>query len=196
VKRLLAGLVFLAACPAFSQGFEAAVLAGYTTRGDLEPRALGISDLRLQGSFTWGASAGYFFSSRFGVEASWARQDSALEIGTSQGSAEMFDVNVDQLQGSLVFQLGDAQASLRPFLSAGLGVAFFSAPSLDGETKLSFSLGAGLKWLPSRRFGARVQVRYTPTHLNDSSSDFCDPFGFCQSWLNQFEATGGLLIRF
>ena len=108
----------------------------------------------------------------------------------------MFDVNVDQLQGSFVFQLGDARARLRPFLNAGVGAALFSAPNLDGETKLSLSLGAGLKWLASRKFGARVQVRYTPTHLNDSSSDFCDPFGFCQSWLHQFEAKGGLLIRF
>jgi opacity protein-like surface antigen len=108
----------------------------------------------------------------------------------------MFDLNVDQLQGSFVFQLRDAEARLRPFLSAGMGAALFSAPNLDGDTKLSFSLGAGLKWLPSHRLGARVQVRYTPTHLNDSSSDFCDPFGFCQSWLHQLEATGGLLIRF
>jgi len=33
--------------------------------------------------------------------------------------------------------------------------------------------------------------------LNDEGSgDFCDPFGFCQSWLNQFELGGGLSFRF
>jgi len=35
-----------------------------------------------------------------------------------------------------------------------------------------------------------------PTMLNDESSDFCDPFGFCQGSLNQFEMTGGLVLRF
>jgi hypothetical protein len=53
-----------------------------------------------------------------------------------------------------------------------------------------------VKWLPSRRFGARIAALYTPTYLHDASSDFCDPFGFCQSWLNQLELTGGLILLF
>ena len=96
-----------------------------------------------------------------------------------------------------MFQLGAAEARFRPFLSAGVGAARFSATDLESETKLSFGAGAGLKWLPTSRFGARLQARYTPTYLNDSSaSDFCDPFGFCQSWLHQFELTGGVVVRF
>ena len=66
----------------------------------------------------------------------------------------------------------------------------------DGETKLSFNAGAGLKWLPSKRFGARLQARYTPTWLDDASSELCDPFGFCQDWLHQLELTAGVVIRF
>jgi opacity protein-like surface antigen len=92
--------------------------------------------------------------------------------------------------------MGGSEARVRPFLTAGLGAAFFSAPDLEGETKVSLGLGAGLKWLPTSRLGARLQARYTPTHLNDASSDFCDPFGFCQGWLQQFEMTGGLVLRF
>jgi opacity protein-like surface antigen len=196
VKWLLACLIVLSAAPAYSQGFEAAVVGGYTTPGGIDHSALGITDLKLRGSFTWGASASYFFSPRLGVEASWARQESALRIGTAAGSADMFDVNVDQLHGSLVFQMGCPEARVRPFLTAGLGAAFFSAPDLEGETKLSLGLGAGVRWLPTSRLGARLQARYTPTHLNDASSDFCDPFGFCQGWLQQFEMTGGLVLRF
>lgn len=196
MKRHLPFVLVLSAAPAFSQGLEVSASAGYTTPGGLEPRAAGVTDLKLAGAFTWGASAGYFFSPRFGVEASWARQESALEIGSAAGSAEMFDVHVDQLQGSFVLQLGAAESSLRPFLSAGAGAALFSAPNLDGEAKLAFNLGAGLKWLPSRRFAARVQARYTPTYLHDASADFCDPFGFCQDWLHQLELTGGVVLRF
>jgi Outer membrane protein beta-barrel domain len=197
MKRLFMLLIFLPATPAFSQGFEVALVGGYTTPGAIEQKALGIQDLELAGSFSWGAGAAFFFSPRFGVEVAWARQGSELELGTAQGSAELFDVNIDQLQGCFVYQLGGAAARLRPFFSAGVGAAFFSAPDLDSETKLSFGVGAGLKWLPTSRFGARLQMRYTPTYLDDSSaSDFCDPFGFCQSWLHQFELTGGLVVRF
>lgn len=196
MKRLLPFALILSAVPAFSQGLEVSASSGYTTAGGLEPKAAGVTDLKLKDAFTWGASASFFFSPRFGVEGSWARQESALEIGTAAGSAEMFDVHVDQLLGSFVFQLGNAESALRPFLSAGAGAALFSAPNLDGETKLAFNLGAGLKWLPSRRFGARFQARYTPAYLHDASSDFCDPFGFCKDWLHQFELTGGVVVRF
>lgn len=190
-------LLFLLACaPAWGQGFEAALLGGYATSGGLEPKAAGITDLELEGSFTWGASVSFFFSPRLGVEASWTRQDSALVIGTEGGRAELFDVSVDQLQGSLVYQFGSEQARLRPFVSAGLGAAFLGAPGLEGETKLSLGLGAGLKWLPTARVGARLQARYSPTYLHDSGSDYCDPFGFCKSWLNQLELTGGVVFRF
>jgi hypothetical protein len=105
-------------------------------------------------------------------------------------------VNLDQLQASFVYQFGGEEAHVRPFLFAGPGLAFFGASDLDGETKLSLALGAGLKWFPGKRLGARLEARYAPTYLNDSSSDFCDPFGFCQSWLHQFEMTGGVVFRF
>jgi hypothetical protein len=197
MKRLLiAILVTLPAPAALCQGFEGTVFGGYTSAGGIDQTALGIDDLKLKGSFTWGIGAGYFFSPRLGVEASWARQETALAITTSAGSANMFVVNADQLHGSLVYVLGGAQSHLRPYLSAGLGATFFGARDLD-ETKLSFGLGAGLRWLPpGGKLGARVQARYNPTRLGAGSSDYCAPFGFCQDWLQQFELTGGVVVRF
>ena len=79
---------------------------------------------------------------------------------------------------------------------ARLGATFLSATDLESETKLSWAAGGGLKWFPSKRVGARVQARYAPTVLGDSSSDVCDPFGFCQGSLHQFEFMGGLVLRF
>jgi hypothetical protein len=121
---------------------------------------------------------------------------SGVELATAQASQELFDVTIDQLQGSLVYQFCGEASRIRPFLTAGAGASIFSSTDLDSETKLSFSLGAGLKWLPSKRLGARLQAKYTPTHLNDAGSDFCDPFGFCQDWLHQFELAGGVVVRF
>jgi opacity protein-like surface antigen len=196
VKRVLTWLTFLCAAPAFSQGFEVTALAGYTTPGSLDQDTRTLEDLKLAGSFTWGASAGFFFSDRLGVEASWARVGSGVELSTAQASQELFDVTIDQLQGSLVYQFGSATSRYRAFLTAGAGASIFSSTDIDTETKLSFGLGAGLKWLPSKRLGARLQARYTPTYLHDKGSDFCDPFGFCQDWLHQLEVSGGVVLRF
>jgi len=196
MKRLLTALAILSAAPAFSQGFEVAALAGYTTPGGLQHDTRTLDDLKLAGSTTWGASLGFFFSPRLGVEASWARVGSGVELSTAQASQELFDVTIDQLQGSLAYQFGSATSRYRPFLTAGAGASIFSSTDIDTETKLSFGLGAGLKWLPSKRLGARLQARYTPTYLHDKGSDFCDPFGFCQDWLHQFELSGGVVLRF
>ena len=179
MRRLLTVLAILSAAPAFSQGFEVTGLAGYTTPGGLQHDTRTLDDLKLAGSSTWGASLGWFFSPRLGVEASWARVGSGVELSTAEASQELFDVTIDQLQGSLVYQFGGAESRIRPFLTAGAGASIFSSADIDSETKLSFGIGAGMKWLPSKRFGARLSARYTPTYLHDSSSDFCDSFGFC-----------------
>jgi len=65
-----------------------------------------------------------------------------------------------------------------------------------GRARLAWTLGAGLKWFSSDGVGVRLQARYAPAHLNDASSDFCDPFGFCQGWLHQLEFMGGVAVRF
>jgi opacity protein-like surface antigen len=100
------------------------------------------------------------------------------------------------VHASLAWQFGGAATRFRPYLTAGAGATFFSATDQDGEAKFSPAFGAGVKWLPNGKLGARFQVRYNPTYLNDSASDFCDPFGFCQSWLHQLELSGGLSLRF
>jgi opacity protein-like surface antigen len=196
MRRLLTVLATLSAAPAFSQGFEVTALAGYTTPGGIEQGTRTLDDLKLAGSFTWGASLGWSFSPRLGVEASWARVGSGVELSTAQASQELFDVTIDQLQGSLVYQFGGTESRIRPFVTAGAGASIFSSTDIDTETKLALNVGAGLKWLPSKRFGARLQAKYTPTYLNDKGSDFCDPFGFCQDWLHQFELMGGMVVRF
>jgi hypothetical protein len=197
MKRLLAlALPLVPTAGGWAQSFEITPLVGYTTAGDIENKAPTIRSLQIDGAFTWGLQAGHFFNPHLGVEASWARQESALTLSTSSGSAKLFDLDVGQLHGSVVYQLGGEGARLRPFLLAGLGATFFSATDLESEAKLSWALGAGLKWFPAGAFGARLQARYNPTRLNDAASDFCDPFGFCQGWLHQFELMGGIAVRF
>jgi opacity protein-like surface antigen len=200
VKRLLIGpLAFatiLIAAPAQAQNFEATALVGYTTPGALEQDARTVEDLKLAGSFTWGASAGFFLTPRLEVEGSWSRVGSGVVLSTPQASQEIFDVTIDHIHGSVVYHPSDADSRIRPFLTAGAGTALFSATDLESEAKLSLNVGAGLKWQLWNRVGARLQGKYVPTFLNDQDSDFCDPFGFCQAWLHQFELSGGVVFRF
>ena len=196
MRRLLTIALVLGASSSWAQGTELALLAGYTTSGNIDQKAATIQDLEIAGAFTWGLQAGHFFSRRLGAEVSWAKQESALAISTSSGSADLFDVNVGQLHGNFVYRFGAGNGRFDPFVFAGLGATFFSATDLDSETKFSWALGAGLKWFPTRKVGARLQARYNPTQLNDTSSDFCDPFGFCQGSLQQFELMAGLSMRF
>jgi len=196
VKSLVALALLLSASPAFAQRTELAVLAGYTTRGDIGMKTVGIQTLEVKDSFSWGGEATRFLTDHAGVQVSFTQQESALSIGTRAGRADLFDLSVGVLQGSFVYRLSGKDARLEPFVTAGLGATFMSATALESETKLSWSVGAGVTWFPRSRWGLRLQGRYAPTVLGDSSSDFCDPFGFCQGTLHQFELTGGLALRF
>ena len=100
MRTLIVASVLLAPAPAWAQRTELALLGGYTTSGDIENKAPSIRDLELSGSFTWGLSAGYFFTPSLGVEASWSRQGSDLVIGTAAGRAELFDVGVNLIQSA------------------------------------------------------------------------------------------------
>jgi len=198
MKPLLALALLTAAAPALAQSRnELAVQVGFTSSSEIDQRTPGIQTLELESGFaTWSFTAGRFFSSRFGVEVSFADQDASIVIGTSAGSAELFDVTLQQLHANAVYAFSKDGRRLTPFVFAGLGAAFLDASELDGETKLTWDVGAGLKWFPGRTFGLRAQVRYNPTRLNDESSDVCDPFGFCQDAFQQFELAGGVSIRF
>jgi opacity protein-like surface antigen len=196
VKALLACALFLAASPAWAQRSEVALLAGYATAGNIDSAALGIRDLAIDGGFAWGLEAGHFFTPHLGVEVSWVRQESALAFTSAGTPVELFDLNASQWHGSVAYQFGADGGRLRPFVTGGLGVTTFDATDLDGETKLALTVGAGLKWFPWDRFGVRLQGRYVPTFLDDASSDFCDPFGFCQSWLHQLDLHAGVAVRF
>jgi len=192
-------LALLAGPPARAQQLEIVPLAaaGFTMATDIDRRAPQIGELRIKRGFTWGGQIGYFVSTHWIAEAAWTQQETALEIGTSAGRADLFSMTVAKLHGNVAYQFGAGAARVRPFLFAGLGTTFFSARYLKTETKLSSALGAGVKYFPHSRIGARLHVSYTPTRLDDESAgDFCDPFGFCQDALPQIELMTGLTLRF
>jgi hypothetical protein len=192
-------LAFLlgSAASARAQSWEASLLAGYTPSAGLDRTAPELTLLDVRGGFTWGVQAGRLFGERWGAEILWTRQQSALQIANESGSTDLFLFDIGDLHADAVYHLAGREAKMRPFLFAGLGAAFFSGGELPSETKLSWTIGGGAKYVPWTSIGFRGHVRWKPVMLNDESAgDFCDPFGFCQSWLSQLELMGGVSVRF
>ena len=189
--------LLVASAPARAQSWEVSGLAGFTPSAGLDNRAPELSELNIGGGFTWGIQGARLFGPRWGAEVLWTQQASALRVGTDTGSADLFSMTIGQLHGDVLYHFGPAEARLRPFVFGGLGATFFSADDLDSETKFSFGLGGGVKYFRWQSIGVRAHVRYKPTMLNDEdAADFCDPFGFCQGTLSQFEFAGGVVLRF
>jgi|EndMetStandDraft_5_1072996.scaffolds.fasta_scaffold120465_2 opacity protein-like surface antigen len=190
-------LCWIAAASAEGQSWEVTGLAGYTPSADLNREAPELDEVAIRGGATWGVQAGRLLTPRWGVEALWTHQQSALEIDADGQNADLFKLDVDQLQGNVIFHFGAAGSRLQPFALAGAGVTFFSADDVQSETKLSFGFGAGLKFFPWRAVGIRGHFRYKPHALSDEeAAPFCDPFGFCQNWLRQVEVMAGAVVRF
>ena len=170
---------------------------GYTTSGQLDRVAPGVSGLEISGGLTWGGDVQWFMNRRLAAGLSFARQESRLRLTTAAGSGDLFDLSIGHLHGSLTYQWGAPEAKVRPYALAGVGAAFLSAAGFPGETKLSWAIGGGVKYFLSSRVGLKLQARYAPTRLNDAeAAPFCDPLGFCSGTLNQGEFFGGLVLRF
>jgi opacity protein-like surface antigen len=191
-------LLLALATPAAAQSHnELSVLVGTASSAEIERKAPAIESLELASGFpVWHVSAARFFSPRFGVEISFAEQDAALELGSRGETAELYDVTLQQAHLNAVYAFAAESRRLTPFVFAGLGLTFLDASEVPGETKFSWDVGAGAKFFPGRTFGARAQVRYAPTLVNDDGAESCSPIGFCESSFRQFEFTGGLSIRF
>jgi hypothetical protein len=188
-------LLLVAVGSAPAQSWEASGLAGFTPSVGFEP-APELTDVNIRGGFTWGVQGARFFTPRWGAEVVWTQQASALEVGTSAGTADLFSIMLSQLHANLVYQFGADGEGLRPFIFGGGGATFLSADDLDTSIKASFGLGGGLKYFPWATVGIRGQIRYKPTWRNDDVEGVCDPLGFCQAWLQPIELGVAIVIRF
>jgi opacity protein-like surface antigen len=196
VKRLLLLAVLFGSTPVWAQPIEVAGFVSYTTAASLDQTADGVDDLTIDGGWSWGARGTYFLTERFGVEGMWSYQETAQLITSGTNTAELFEMTINQVHGHAVYQLGPATSRLRPFVFGGLGATFFAADDLESETKMSWDLGAGVKWFAFDRLGVEGRFRYRPTLLGADDEELCGPFGFCQGTLSQVDVSVGAVFRF
>lgn len=201
MTRLTCRLATLLVCLALpgaarAQAWEMGALFGTTPSVELDRRSSEIAGLEIRDGFTFGLHAARFIAPRLAAEVLWTQQRTALQVTTATGPVDLFTMTVDQLHGNAVFHLRPVNARTRPFVFAGLGATFLNASHLPVETRLSFGFGGGAEMFFSKALGVRGQFRYKPTLLGDEDGEFCVPFGFCQSSLQQMEFTAGAVVRF
>jgi opacity protein-like surface antigen len=185
-----------ASSPAFAQHIELSPIVSYTTAAAIEPKAIGVQELGYAHGITWGAEAGYFFSTHLGFEALLMRQSTAVSMSTGSGTVDLFTATIAQYHGSVVYQFGTLRQSARPFVFGGLGASVLGAHNFQDETKFSWTVGGGLKWSFQKHVGLRAQARYKPTELGAASSNVCGPLAFCQQRLDHVEMGGGLVFAY
>ena len=192
------GLLFvLLANPAAAQSTELGALVGFTPSAALDRQAAELDDAGLEAGVTFAISATQFLNDHWGFAGEWGQHFSGFGIETGGTPSTLYDMNIAHVHGYAIYRFGPADAKARPFAFGGAGIKYFSARDLETETKLSFGLGGGLWYFVSRNLAIEGRFTYKPTMMDDSDAgDFCDPFGFCQSTLQQIEVMGGVRFRF
>jgi opacity protein-like surface antigen len=201
MRRIAAFVIAISAVSASvssaQSSWDLSAMAGYALPVELDHVARGVDSTSIDGGPSWQFAVGRNFNRRWGVEVLWTEQFTGYSVESNGTSGRIFDMSILQLHGNLLYGFGAEGSRLQPYALVGLGSTFFTSPDLQDETKVSMGFGAGLKFFLRKEIGVRGQFRYKSHFLNDAqSTDFCDPFGFCQSTLGQFEFAGGVTFRF
>ena len=197
LKRLgfYAALFVLLAAPAFAQARgEVTGTVGWTfsdgvtftnafpVNGSVYDRA----DPKDSASFGFGG--GVFVNHQVEIEFMWNRQPTKLEVTGNNGPMLSGDMNVDTYHGNFVFNAGEEDAKLRPFVYFGLGAtnygdAKFPGKILQGITKFSWAIGAGVKVYPAQQWeSARPCGGCRPTSRPTATAGGAIPSGAARRW--------------
>ncbi|MEJ2609208.1 MAG: outer membrane beta-barrel protein [Candidatus Thiodiazotropha sp.] len=165
---------------------------GGTLEGDATER-----ELFLDNTSNWGFTLSQPASKTARYEFLYSHQNTSLADSTDPNNAFDLAVHYFRMGGSVdVFQ-----DRFTPYFSGGLGMTYIN-PGQRGygdETRFSLSVGGGLKWYPTDRFGIRFEMRGYSTLRNANDSLSCN--GGCNLQISgdafpQFETNLGLIFRF
>jgi hypothetical protein len=211
----------LVAASASAQRTEGSVSIGYGANDGIA------SDSRfLFGQIydTAGVDSGTSYNATLGVYATrgvqfeflFSRQDADLAADGPGGPLALTRTAVYNYMGNVVYNWGDEDSVLRPFVFGGLGATHYAFGEFllpqplhgrrlridDAETRFSSAVGGGVKVYFTRYVGARVAVRVTPTYITSTPGGvWCDPFYGCwpvtdDHYSTQFDSSVGVTFRF
>ena len=207
--KLLSAIAYIliAAATASAQNVELTGFIGGQTNGGLDLSTTAFERVDVQNGISYGLAAGYLLGEHGAIEFLW-NYNNADTVAVPRGggtSRKLFTLDTNQYFANFLFHSSPREQKLRPFVLAGLGATnLHAASSSDSSiTRFAFALGAGAKYNFNRRFGMRLQAKWSPTYVTTTSGGFwCDPFwGGCwvvgdDHFLNEFDVSAGLTFRF
>ena len=161
-------------------------------------------------SVNYGGRIGFFVTPQIEVGGLFSLQSTTLQLG-GVVNADVGDLKIYNYHGYLAYNMGEADAKVRPYILGGLGATQFGSVnvtlggrgnSVGGNTKFSTTWALGVKMYPSPNVGIRLEARWTPTYIkSDAAGWWCDPYWGCYvvgnaQYANQFELNGGITLRF
>ena len=180
--------------------FEITPFAGYTTGGDFKDAQTGTS-LSFDDTSSYGIMLDIKQEEDSWVELYFSHQQTRLRAdqGPFFGNP-LFNVDIDYYHIGGTY--GEATGNVRPFVVATIGATRMvpQGADLHTETKLSLSLGGGMKLYLTNHLGIRLDARWFGTFFNGSGSVFCSG-GACLvnvqgNVLSQVSANAGVILAF
>ncbi len=208
MKALLAiTWITIGAAMACAQNFEVTPFVGGQVNGGLDLSTAFLNRIEVKNAVNYGVSLGYLLGEHGGIEFMWNhnKADTVAQFTGGGPDFNLFNLSSNQYLGNFLYHFKGRGSPFRPFAFAGLGATNL-APDLSGInsiTRFAWALGGGAKYNFSKRFGVRVQAKWSPAYITTTNGGFwCDPFwGGCfvvgnDHFLNEFDITGGVTLRF
>jgi hypothetical protein len=195
----LFGVVALLAvvAPAAAQTAEVAPLVGYRFGGSFFETVTG-QEVDLDGARSIGGIVNVPLFADLQIEALFTHQRADVVVPSASGTPTILPVTVDHWMGGGLRELRRGRA--RPFLTGLLGLTRYGTTG-DNEVRFTAAAGGGVKLLPTRRFGVRVDGRVYATFADiDGRAIACTPgvclFALDATILWQAEFAAGVVVVF
>lgn len=202
----IAALFLLAAVPTQAQSrWELDPFVGYESSGSYPVTTTTgtIDQLRLNGSYAYGAFVDYSLTENFQPEFIWNHNNTSYSahdvLSNTYFNAYHSDVNQFQFGGLYMFR--SSEVKLRPYAAASVGFTHeANSNGTPDRTAFGWSIGGGVKYELSRHFGLRGDIRYMPTYGSSSLGTYCDPFFGCypatvHNYLNRADMVVGIVFK-
>jgi outer membrane protein W len=215
---VLAALAIVVASPAQAQDgkIELSVFGGGGTSAgyDLGRTVVDPTTLTAYDGVSFGSGAvvgggiGYYFTPQMEIELAFSQMAGKFSGQRVDGADddEFTDVAINHLHAYFIYNVGEGDKKVRPFVGLGLGATIFSLDEfrgndIDSESYFSGSLTAGIKAALGKTLGLRLQAKVTPTYIASTTEGYWCGWGACwpqedAHYATQASLTAGLNLRF
>ena len=180
-----------------AQTLQVAPFGGYRFGGDLYEEITATS-LDIDGAPSVGGIVDVFLDPNLSVTVIYSHQDARIDLPRPQGAPQQISLSIDHWHAGGTQEFG--RGAVRPFLVGTLGLTRYGGGG-DSEVRFSMGAGGGVKVMPHRRVGLRLDGRVYAVFVDGGvDSGICAPnvcvLGFDLSVAWQAEFTAGLVMSF